>query len=273
RAAVRRGRSGPRGPLPSLLDIGQEAGDEADQGEEGAQPVYVLDAAAVGHASQHGGSDASHPEGEAEEEPRDQPHPAGQELLRVYEDRGESRGQHQPYDDRQDGGPEEIRVGKGQGEGSHAQDRTPDHVLAAVAVAYGAADQGAGGDRELEEEEVELRRPYGQLEAVDQEEGEIAVHSREVEVLREDEDEEDEHGYGRPAAGYGRAEVLRPRAGRLLPRGDRPGVPSPDARQHDYADQGQRGEPDYARSPADGDDHGREEGPEGGAAVASDLED
>ena len=114
---------------------------------------------------------------------------------------------------------------------------------------------------------------HGQGEAVDHEEGEIAVHSRQIEVLREDEDEEDDHRGDDPVAGKRGPVVVEDRVPRLLPRRDRPRIPLSDPREHRDSDEGEEGEPDDARPSADRDDRGGEQGAQGRARVAPHLED
>ena len=98
-------------------------------------------------------------------------------------------------------GPEEIGIGKDESEGQHAEDGDPDDELAAVAVAYGASDQGARGDRGEEEEEQICEVLDGDMEALDEIEGVVAGEAGEIEVLREDERDEDSEGADDFAAG------------------------------------------------------------------------
>ena len=102
------------------LEVGEEPGEEADGGQVGAELVDVDDAGGVGYFAEDGGTDASHAEGEAEEEAGDHADAAGDELLRVDEDGGEGGGQDEADDDGEDGGPQQIGVGQDEGEGQDA---------------------------------------------------------------------------------------------------------------------------------------------------------
>ncbi len=140
----------------------------------------------VGELAEGRGADASHAEGESEEEAGDHADAVGDEILRVDEDRGESGGDDEADDDAQDAGPEEIGVGKDQGEGQDAENGAPDDGLTAYAVADGATHKGSGGYRGEEGEEMELRAAHGHVEAGDEVEGVVAGEAREIDVLRED---------------------------------------------------------------------------------------
>jgi hypothetical protein len=54
-----------------VVDAGEEDGEEAEGGEPGDDFVDVDDAPGIGEMAQHGGADAAHAEGEAEEQAGD----------------------------------------------------------------------------------------------------------------------------------------------------------------------------------------------------------
>ena len=111
---------------------------------------------------------------------------AGHQLLRVHHDGREGRGQDQADRHGEHAGPEQVRVRQQQREGQHAEDRNPDHVLAAQPVAERAAEDAAGRHRGQEHEQVQLGGAHRQVELVDQVEGVVAGDARQVEVLGED---------------------------------------------------------------------------------------
>ena len=95
-------------------------------------------------------------------------------------------------DDRaQHGAPEEIRVREREGEGRDAEDRDPDDRFAPDAVADRSAEEGAGGNRGEEDEEMQLRVLDREAEFLDEEKRVVAAHAREIEILREDEHDQD----------------------------------------------------------------------------------
>ena len=96
--------------------------------------------------------------------PGDQADPARHQLLRVDHDRRERRGQDQADDHGQHRGPEQVGVRQQQRERQDAEDRAPDHVLAAEAIADRPAEDRAGGDRAEEHEQVELRGLHRDVE-------------------------------------------------------------------------------------------------------------
>ena len=81
---------------------------------------------------------AARAERKAEEDPRHHPDPARHQLLRKHHDRRERRREDQPDDDRQHHRPGEVRIGQGQRERQHPEDREPDHELRAEPVARSA---------------------------------------------------------------------------------------------------------------------------------------
>ena len=80
-----------------------------------------------------------------------------------------------PIGDRQHDRRDQADMGQDQRERQDAEDRGPDHVLAAEAVADRPADQGADRDANEEHEEEDLRGLHRHAEAVDQVEGVVAA--------------------------------------------------------------------------------------------------
>lgn len=76
-------------------NVRQEDGEQADQGEVGAQFIHHAQAGAVGQLAEQGGADAGEAEGQAEEEAGDGAHFARHQILGVDQDGGEGRGQDQ----------------------------------------------------------------------------------------------------------------------------------------------------------------------------------
>ena len=84
-----------RRALAGGLEVGQEAGEEAQRRQVRADLIDEGDVGVVGQPAEHRGADAGDAEREAEEETRDQSDVARHQLLGVHEDRGEGRGQDQ----------------------------------------------------------------------------------------------------------------------------------------------------------------------------------
>ena len=170
--------------------------------------------------------------------------------------------------DRIDGGGQPD-VRQDQRERQDAQDRRPDHVFAAEAIADRAADHRAGGDRGEEDEEQDLRVLHRHAEALDQVERVVARHAREVEEFREDERDQ-HHDRGDDPCGLRYCPSGRVTLG-AAPRGVPP-VPTADVPQHDHRHQCDDGEPGDALLAVGNDDGRGEQRPDRGADVAADLE-
>ena len=80
---------------------------------------------------------------------------------------------------------EQAGIGQRQRERQRAEDREPDDVFAAEAIAERSAEERAGRVGGEEDEEIELRRLGRDAELVDQIEDVIARQARDVELLRE----------------------------------------------------------------------------------------
>ncbi|CAM2158991.1 hypothetical protein PT2222_50047 [Paraburkholderia tropica] len=269
--SVRRAQRGLSSGLRAFLlpfDVGQEHRENADQRQERADLVDERDAGGIRELAEHGRADAAETEREAEEQARDHAHLARNQFLRVDEDRRERRGQHDADDHREHAGPEQVRVGQQQRERRDAQDRTPDHVLAADAVADRAADDRARGHGGEEHEQVHLRGLHGQMEAVDQIEREVAVDAREVEVLREHQQHEDADGHRHAST----RERDGRRFGALLLEIRMRLVPAADLREHEHRHQRGHREPRDAALTMRNDDRGGQQRSERRARVAADLE-
>ena len=129
------------------MQVRQEHGQQADRRQIGAQVVDVFDAAGIGQFAEQRGTEAAHAERETEEQAGDHADLARQQFLRVDQDRRERGRQDQSDDHAEHTGPEQVDVRQQQRERQHAEDRYPDHVLAAEAVADRSADQRAERDR------------------------------------------------------------------------------------------------------------------------------
>ena len=68
--------------------------------------------------------------------------------------------------------------------------------LRPIAVADRAADQAADRDGEQEYEQIHLRRLHRQMEFLDEVEAVVARDAREVEILRENQHQQDDHRPG-----------------------------------------------------------------------------
>src|ERR1022692_1298691 len=127
---------------------------QTDRRKESTDTVNEVDAGAVGQRAEHGRADAAHAESQSKEQARDRAHFAGDQILRVDQNRRECRRQHQSDRHAQYARPEEVGVRKRESERQNSENRPPDDVLAADAVSQGPAYQSAGGGGRQEDEEV-----------------------------------------------------------------------------------------------------------------------
>ena len=148
---------------------------------------HKWNARAIGQCAQDGGADTAQTKGKPEEKPGDHAHSTGDQLLRVNQDGGKGRSQDQADDRRENADPEQIGVWERQGKRRHAQDRHPDHTLAADSVADRSAQQRARRDGEKKTEEMKLRALNREAELSHQEKRVVARHAREVEIFRKNE--------------------------------------------------------------------------------------
>jgi len=74
-----------------------------------------------------------------------------------------------------------------QREGHHAQDRTPDHILAFDSIANGTAQYRAKRNRAKEHEEIHLRALHRNVKCSDEIEGIVTGQAGQVDVLGENE--------------------------------------------------------------------------------------
>src|SRR5438445_10942263 len=93
-------------PRRGRVQVRQKAGEEADQWQEGADMVDVIDARAVRQLTQHGTAETAHAERKPEKEPGDQADAPGQEFLGIDQDRGKCRRQNKADQDAQNCGTE-----------------------------------------------------------------------------------------------------------------------------------------------------------------------
>lgn len=85
-------------------------------------------------------------------------------------------------------------MGQQQRKRGRSEDRYPDDHLSAVAVACGAAQDGAGRYRRQEGEQVKLRLLYTHLELGDEVKSEVTRHGSHVKVLGKDQHQQDDDG-------------------------------------------------------------------------------
>ena len=88
----------------------QEAGEQAQQGQERADVKYVLDTGFVCQPTENGGADSTHAEGKTEEKAGDQTDLTRDQFLRINEDGGKGGGDDNAYTEGQDRSPEKIDV-------------------------------------------------------------------------------------------------------------------------------------------------------------------
>lgn len=160
-------------------------------------------------------------------------------------------------------------MGQQQSKGRHAENGTPDHPLAADAVADGTAGHRAHRRGQEEGEEVHLGLLQGQGELLHQVEGVEGLQAGHVEELGEHQGPQHQQGDRHLAPGQGVARV-GPHTG--AEAGYMVGRPVPDPAQHQHAGQGGEGEPGGAALAVGHDDEGRQQRAEGRAQVAADLE-
>src|ERR1700676_4491814 len=175
----------------SMAEVRQERGEDADGGEERAKVIDEVDTIPVGQLAQEGCSDSPQTESEPEKEPGDHADSSGNQILGVDQNRGKRRSQNQADDDGENGGPEQIDVRQEQAERQNAQNRDPDYVAAADAVAHRPADDGSGSHGSEKNEEMNLCVLRGDMEFVDQIKDVVADQAGQIEVFREHERDED----------------------------------------------------------------------------------
>ena len=255
-----------------FLCVGQEAGDDAQERQEGAYPEDELDAGLVGEPAEEGGAQAAQAKHQPEEDAGYQAHLVGHQVGGIDHYGRECRGDDEAGEEGADEGPREVGVRHGKGEGGGAQDGEPYHVFSTELVAKHAACHGADGEGCEEDEEAELRSLYGHAKLVDEEEREVARDARRVEILRENKQDKDEQS---PILGSLGDVVVEERLllrmlhhvceSRLIPSSE------PD---HDDGSQERRqGEPRDGVLPERQDDDGRKQGTHCRAAIAAHLED
>src|SRR5471030_1702590 len=176
----------PNRGLRAFVEVGEERREDADDGEERADLIYEAEAGSIGERAQEGRADAAHAEREAEEETGDGSYSAGHQFLGIDQDRRKGRGQNQADYGAEDAGPKKVGIGQRQGEREHAEDGAPDDVLAADTVANGAADDGPGGNRAQEDEQMHLRALHGHVKLAHQIKRVERDQARQLEVLRKD---------------------------------------------------------------------------------------
>ena len=82
-----------RRPAPRRFDIWQERREQTQPWKEGANAIYERDAGQVGEMAEERRAKAAQAEGEAEEQTGNGAHLAGNQFLRVHQNRRERRSQ------------------------------------------------------------------------------------------------------------------------------------------------------------------------------------
>ena len=158
-----------------------------------------------------------------------------------------------------------------QRERQHAEDRSPDHVLATDAIAQRPAEDRARGDGAEKHEEVQLRALDRDVKSIDEVERVEGAETREVDVLREHEHEQHRDRGGHLAA----REVMERRvvaAVRAAAGAHVVAVPDADLPEHDHRRQRGDRKPGQAALPVLEHDESRQQRPERRPRVAADLE-
>ena len=114
-----------RTPRFGRADVRQKYRKQANGREESANAVDEVDAREIGQLAQHGRADPAHAERESEKQARDGSHLARQQILRIHQNRGERRSQHQSDNDAERACPKKVRVGQDQRKGQHAREWSP----------------------------------------------------------------------------------------------------------------------------------------------------
>ena len=113
-------------------------------------------------------------------------------LGRVHQDGREGARHDHADDDREHRRPEQVGERQQQRERHGAQDREPDDLAAAEAVAQVAADQRSHRLGHQEQEQQHLRDLHRDREFPDQVEGVVGAQARRVGVLGEHQHEQDD---------------------------------------------------------------------------------
>src|SRR3984957_12389383 len=156
-------------------------------------------------------------------------------------------------------------------ERERTQDRKPDHIFPSEPVAEGASKDGADSNRGQEQEEMQLGVLHGHVERANEIERVIARDAREIEIFREDQDEQYPDRKQDAAARESRIGLHRlgrfahaRQAVGFVPDAD---IPQNEARQKRY----QRIPSDAALAPAQDDKRGRQRA-QSRADVSANLE-
>ncbi len=263
--APSRARSGPG----FLARIGQQGRRQPQQRQERRHAVHPHDAVDVRQVTQPGGADPADAEHQPEHQAGHQPHAARHGLLRIHHQRGEGGRHHQPDHDGEHRRPRQAYMRQRQRERRHAQERDPDHRLAADAVAHRPARERARRHRREEQEQEHLARLHPHVEALDQVEREVVGERRDIDELREH--QHADHGHGPHHAGPVQPLAAAARQATGLRR---PVVPHPrrEPVQHEDRQQRRHHEPRHRRLAVRDHDRRRQQRPDGRARVAAHLE-
>ncbi|GCC42489.1 hypothetical protein chiPu_0026807, partial [Chiloscyllium punctatum] len=182
-----------------LRHLRQEHREQADRRQECAELIDEGDRGVVGKLAKHRGAQPADAERDAEEHAGDHAEAMRHQFLREHDDRRRRRRDDQADHDRQHRAGEQPGIGQRQRERQRAEDREPDHVFAAEAIAERATDERAGSVRGKEDEQIELCRLRRDAEPVDQIEDVIARQARDIELFGEQQrDQHDKCGHHAP---------------------------------------------------------------------------
>src|SRR5258708_6598174 len=146
----------------------QEYREQADRRQKGADLIDERNAAMVGDLAQHGGAEAADAERKSEENAGNHSEAVRHQFLREHDDRGSRGRNNKPDEHRQHRAGEQPGMGQRQRERQRAENREPDYVFAAEAIAQRATEEGPGRVRGEEHEQIELRGLGRDAELVDQ---------------------------------------------------------------------------------------------------------
>ena len=231
-----------------------------------------LYAGLVRQPTKEGGAYAAQAEHQAEEHAGYHAHLVGLEVGGVDHDGREGRGDNQAGKDGHQNRERQVEIRHQHGERRGAKYGEEDDILAPIPVAQETSEERAGREGGEIAEEAELRLLHGDVEALDEEEREIAGHTGVEEILGEYQHHQypqrPTHLPPREVADGGLAGLLYP-----PPLRQHGAVPSAYPHQYQGCQQGRRGKPPHGALAMGQHDDGRQERPDGAAAVAAHLED
>lgn len=168
-----------------FFEVGEEVGDEAEEGHVGAEVIDSLDAGGVGEVAEHCRRHAGDAECKAEKESRHHPELVGQQFLRVEKYSRECRRKHESDAETQHYRHRQVAIRHGEAERCRTEYRRPDHRLASVAVADRSSDKCTECRRHKKDKEAYLRGADAHTESVYQIEGVVVGETRHIYIFRE----------------------------------------------------------------------------------------